>query len=538
MNCYNLLEERWIPVVWKNGDTKHIGIIEALDNASRIRCLALASPLDLFAIHRFIVTLLYWKASLAGGVERVRKLLLNDERIPKAMIDDIKKEAHRFNLFHEEYPFLQDLSVNGDENKGKEKKSIGSLFAELATGTNVAHFQHGDDENMRLCLPCTAIGMLRVIPWTQSGGSGLTPSVHNAPPIMAIAIGDNLAVTLGLNLVPLDVEMGKASWSGHFKPSNSTKPIPYLEALTWNPRRIFLPLPENGTCWYCGQSDVPTVGKIMYMKNENTAKRADKKLFEWQDPAAFYAAGFRTIKSTKEELAVSSRDLKYIMDNDSASKSTVLLNNPGHEGWLLVVPCTNPANNKTFDHRQIDLTELSQEKIRAWLHPNPPFVRQELNGWQEPERRYPSQGIKYFVQAAVRLLTYTDWAALSNAAYREMHESPAAFDVLSGLYWGLRDKDVKGLPSRNVAWLMLKLMAAVPANIRAIHPRAKFSPLGLLPKRQINELGRASPYPVSFPLGSRLEAALRGALDSNMRKRRAEPVDWIGFCHGLDQLLD
>jgi len=148
------------------------------------------------------------------------------------------------------------------------------------------------------------------------------------------------------------------------------------------------------------------------------------------------------------------------------------------------------------------------------------------------------EGIRRFVQAAVSLLTYTDWAALSNAAYREMHDSPAAFDVLCGLYWGLRDKEIKGLPSRNVAWLMLKLMAAVPVHARVIHSDAKFCPVDLLPKRQLNERGRASPYPVSFPRGRRLEAALRGALDSNMRKRNARPVDWIGLCYALHQLLD
>jgi hypothetical protein len=122
-----------------------------------------------------------------------------------------------------------------------------------------------------------------------------------------------------------------------------------------------------------------------------------------------------------------------------------------------------------------------------------------------------------------------------------MHDSPAAFDVFAGLYWGLRDKRIGGLPSRNVAWLMLKLMAAVPARVRVLHPGAKFSPLedlDALPKRQPKERGGTSLYPVSFPRGERLEAALRGALDHNLRNRNPEPVDWIGLCHSLNQLLD
>ncbi len=544
---YNLLEEEWIPVLMRDGEYRRVGAIDAFERGGEIRCITLASPLDLFGVHRFLLTLLYWKANLAGGVEQVRGSLLKGA-MPRQVLNGIKNEAHCFDLFDDKSPFLQDPSARAE----KKKKSVGYLFAELASGTNIAHFHHGDDENMRLCLPCATLGVLRVVPWTQAGGSGLTPSVHNAPPIMAIATGDNLAMTLGLNLVPLDVEAGEAKWSGHFKPPDSTRPIPYLEALTWNPRRIFLPSPQKGVCWYCGQTDVPTVGRIVYMKNENTKKRPDKKLFEWTDPAAFYAAydaskkynqdknaPYKTIKSSQENLAAGNRDLP---DPQKNCKPIVFAQNPGHEGWLLVVPCTNPANNKTFDHRQIELTSLSPDAIPSTLPTDKWLERAKgLDGWNEPKVSRP-QGIKLFVQAAVGLLTYSDWAALSNAAYRGMQYSPAAFDVLSGLYWGVRDKKVKGLPSRGVAWLMLKLMAAVPARVRILDPNAQFCPILSLQKRQLNERRKgppaASPYPVSFPRGQRLEAAVRAALDSNMRKRNPRPVDWIGLCYRLEQLLD
>ncbi|MBI4285285.1 MAG: type I-E CRISPR-associated protein Cse1/CasA [Chloroflexi bacterium] len=541
---YNLIEERWIPILRTDGRPGRVGIKEALTQADRIRCIYSASPLDIFAVHRFLLTLLYWKADLVGGVEKVRSALLKGE-LPSDVLNGIKKEAHRFDLFGEQSPFLQDSSASN--TREKEKKSVGSLFAELATGTNIAHFHHGDDENMRLCLPCATLGLLRVVPWTQSGGSGLTPSVHNAPPIMAMATGDNLAITVGLNLVPLDTKAGKAQWSGHFKPTDPSGPIPYLEALTWNPRRILLPPAQEGTCCYCGDSNVPTVGKIVYMKNENTKKRPDERLFEWQDPAAFYApydgskkynkdknAPYKTVKSSREELAAVGRDLP---DPAKSRLPTVFAQNRDHQSWLLIVPCTNPANNKTFDHRQVGLTNLSPVTFRTPLPATRLPGRQGLDGWKEPER-VERKGIEHFVQAAVKLLTHADWAALSNAAYCEMHDSPAAFDVLSGLYWGLGDKKITGLPSRNAAWLVLKLMAAVPARARVLHPKADFCPHLSLPKRQPSERDRASPYPVSFPRGRRLEAALRGTLVGNLRKRNPEPVDWTGLCHGLDQLIE
>jgi hypothetical protein len=542
---YNLLDESWIPVLWIDGSSTRVGIIEALTQAGRIRQIALASPLDLFAVHRFILTLLYWKAALAGGVEQVRKSLLKDGEVPSAVLEGITKEKHCFDLFDEKLPFLQDPSVNGA--KDDERKSAGSLFAELATGTNIAHFHHGDDENTRLCLPCVALGMLRVVPWTQSGGAGLTPSIHNAPPIMAIATGDNLGITLGLNLVLLDVEAGEPKWSGHFKPTNPTKAIPYLEALTWNPRRIYLSSPRIGVCWYCGSSDAPTVGKIVYKKNEETIGNQQKKKripFTWRDPAAFYPENeFASANSTQEDQATENKDLARLIPVESGPlKSAVAVKNESHHGWRLVVPTTNPKNNKTFDHRQLELPNLSPETIGALIRANkrPPGRSEGLDGWNLPNPRHPL-GIRLFVQAAIKLLTDADWAALSTAAYRDMHDSPAAFDVFAGLYWGLRDKKIGRLPSRNVAWLILKLMAAVPAQARVLHPGARFSPMedpNALPKRQPKERGRTSLYPVSFPRGERLEAALRRALDSNVRKRKPEPVDWTGLCNGLDQLLD
>lgn len=533
---YNLLEKKWIPVLWKDGNSNRVGIIEALECAGGIRCIALASPLDLFAVHRFMLTLLYWKADLAGGVERVRESLLKHEKIPSAVLDGIRKEAHCFDLFDGESPFLQDPTARAA--KEKEKKSAGSLFAELATGTNIAHFHHGDDEDMRLCLPCAVLGMLRLVPWTQSGGAGLTPSVHNAPPIMAIATGDDLAATLGLNLVPLDVEAGEAKWSGHFKPTDSTKAIPYLEALTWNPRRIYLSSPRAGVCWYCGSRNIPTVGKIVYKKNEGTKandQEGKRTPFTWRDPSAFYLDNeFKSMNSTKEDQAAENKDLERLIP----VRSIVAMKNENHQGWHLIVPTTNPKNNKTFDHRQLELTDFSPETIRALMLAKRPSGRSEgFNGWDKPKPGHPA-GIRLFVQAAIKVLTYADWAALSNAVYRDMHDSPAAFDVFAGLYWGLRDKKIGGLPSRNVAWLLLKLMAPVPAHVRVLHPGAKFCPLDLIPKRQLNERHRTSPYPASFPVGDRLESALRGAVDSNLRKRNPEPVDWIGLCHGLDQLLD
>lgn len=541
---WNVLTSLWLDVMTVDANAQVCSPLEALNQASTIHCIALASPLDLFAAHRFLLTLLYWKADAAGGVKQVRESLLNGE-VPRLVLDTIEEESACFRLFDDKRPFLQDPSVRDEQSR----KSAGSLFAEFASGTNIAHFHHGDDKKMCLCLRCATLGMLRLIPWTQSGGSGLTPSVHNAPPIMAIAQGENLAITLGLNLVPFSGEAGSAKWTGHFAPDNKDAAIPYLEALTWNPRRVNLPLVQGAqVCWGCGRPGTVEVGQIVYLKNEETKTKKDKNKksmpWVWQDPAAFYAADMRytAIKSTRGRLAATGSDLRPLQDNDKVPKATVVVHNPEHRGWHLVIPSTNPANNKTFDHRLLYLPNISPETIRPTLTADSPVSSpQGLDGWAEPRRSANIERAALFVRSAARLLTHADWAVLSAAAYREMHDSPAAFDILAGLLWGLRGK-LAGVPSRNVAWLVLKLMAGVPHRARPSHANAVLCPLRSLPKRQIEAHRKKrsipSPYPVSFPRGHRLEAYLRSALDSNMRKRTPERVDWAGLCYGLDQLLD
>jgi hypothetical protein len=543
---WNVLTSPWLEVLDLNADTKVYSLLEALNRASGIRCIVASSPLDLFAVHRFLLTLLYWKGHVAGGTEQVRESLLKGEA-PCAVLDALKAGTQCFRLFDDEAPFLQETAQKGEQPK--DRKSVGSLLAEFASGSNIAHFHHGDDDNMLLCLRCATIGMLRVVPWTQSGGAGLSPSIHNAPPIMAMASGENLAVTLGLNVSPLDTEPGKPQWSGHFAPTARDAAIPYLEAFTWNPRRIHLFPPEGeGRCWGCGRERIAVVGPILYQKNEATQMRRGKGQrtipYSWQDPSAFYNADnpYVTVKSSSEAMGASGRDIARLLGRESMPISGVVVANPNHEGWSLVIPCTNPANNKTFDHRQLELTKFSGDAIRTMVGTDTsPKSPQGLDGWVEPQGSSPTGGAIRFIQSATQLLTDADWAILSAAAYREMHDSPAAFDILSGLLWPLRRK-VARLPSRNVAWLVLKLMASVPDVHRILYPAAVFCPLHSLPKRQVDERrgdrSRVSPYPVAFPRGRRLEAYLRKAIDRNVRKRVSEPVDWAGLCHKLDQLLD
>lgn len=541
---YNLLSERWIRVIRENGEPQRVSTREALSDPGHLLCITEANPLDLFAVHRFLLTLLYWKAEVGGGVPAVRESLLAG-RMPTQVVAAIEDDRECFDLLSAERPFLQDPAV-----RRNKPTSAGYLFAEFSCGTNIAHFHHGDDKDMRLCLPCAASGMLRLVPWTQSGGSGKSPAIHNAPPIMALAVGENLAVTLGLNLVPLAGEAGVPKWSGHFSPTNPAEPVPYLEAFTWNPRRVHVLEPQSGgSCWRCGAAGVPVVGPIVYVKNQHTkSKKSGKKSvpFTWQDPAAFYTAEapYTTIKSYDEGMAATGRDLgRLIAEDAEPAEGAVVTANPNHRRWRLVVPSTNPAHNKTFDNREVETRGLSADVIAALVPPAGRIPRQQaVDGWKEPERLGPIRGATALVGTAVRLFTDADWAVLAAAAYRKIQESPAAFGLLSGLLWALRKKQLSGLPTPDTAWLVLKLMASVPREARVLRRGGGFSPIDRVPKRQVPERRgdrrAVSPYPAAFPSRDRLEAALRDVLDGHLRKRVRVPIDWPGLCRCLNRLLD
>lgn len=539
---WNVLTGRWIEYADLDGFPGECSPLEALERSGEIRKIVQSSPIDLFAAHRFLLTLLYWKAEEAGGVEALRRSLLG-LAMPRRIIQAIRGEEPRFRLFGGEAPFLQDPSAD----PAKSPKPVGSLFAEFATGTNVAHFHHGDDRNLRLCARCATLGMMRVIPWSQSGGAGLTPSIHNAPPVFAIATGRNLTETLGHNLFPLSAEPGTARWSGHFTPADPAGRIPFLEAFTWNPRVIRLPLPERkGSCARCGRADVETIGPIAFAKNDRTKKRADKLPFEWRDPAAFYDVsredGFTTYKSSNEETAALGLDLLGLVSGKRDFESQVTESGAdGAAGWTLVVPSTNPANNKTYDHRRIDGHGDVAAFIRA-LGEDAAGVpaKREADGWVPPPIR--RGGASAFVRAAVRWFDHADWSVLSNAAFKRMRDAPAALDLMTGVLWPLRSRGVAGLPSRDACWLTLKLMASVPARSRVPVARAAFLPLDAIPKRQPDRAnarrkrGALVSYPLSFPRGVRLESALRRAIDTNLRKKRPHPIDWAGLCHALSRL--
>ncbi len=552
---WNVLHSPWLEAMDLQGRLQRVTVIDALKHAGELQRLVASSPLDLFAAHRFIVTLLFWQSTRCGGVKKLREALLGG-KVPPKLIESLETERGQFDLFDAARPFLQDPKA-----KGKATLPASYLFAEMATGTNIAHFHHGDDAACQLCLQCATLGLLRLVPWTQAGGRSKKPSVHGAPPIVALALGPTLAGTLGLNLVPTDSPLGQPQWSGQFELKRGGSGIGLLEAMTWKPRRVHLGDARVGlACSRCGEPALPVVGPIVF--ESYPACSSDAALQSgWRDPAAFYPKDKgRAVKSGRESPAARDEDLQLLYTRqcgkreEPAPHSQVVAANGGHEAWLVIVPCTRQA--KTFDHRMKTLTQLGE----SHRSPAPDSDWTKEYCWQASTVRTtealppvrPTDGMRRFVRAAAELDSES-WNVLAAAQGRELSADPAAFDIFTGLYWPLRKRDTS-LPSRNAAWLALKLMASVGAA----RPRAakglsspfrpwlelqrSVSPIPAGAYRRQSPTGRShtrttsgptSPldaYRRQTPTGRALEDELRRIILTRHAKDSAGWVDWAGLC--------
>jgi hypothetical protein len=522
---WNILERPWLEVSTHRGAWHRASPLEVLRRSPELRALGASSAVDEFAATRFLTTLLYWKADAGGGIAKLRARLSTGE-MPAEVVDAIAAERDCFFLFDPKRPFLQDSSINDDPDK-----PVGSLFAEIATGTNIAHFDHSKDLSSPLCITCVARGMLRLVPWSQSGGRGLRPSIHGAPPIALLPRGVSLAETLAGCMTDPPGAVGVPTWSGTFRPDRPDGPIPLLEGLTWNPRRVRIPRPDQESrCGLCGAFG-PVVSAISFKVNDAVKKIDDgeekQKSYDWRDPAFLYRpAKSEPVRSSDEKAASTSEDLRWLRDARSPTPQ-------GVGGVSVIIPCTNPANNKSFDHRRVALPAGADPHTLRVAHDGASGLELQEHPLNLAERGRSSSSVGFaverFLTASIAALQETDWIALRRALGRTMHDDPEAFAVFSAVYWRVRSGGRSAL-RRDAAWTLLKLFALAPASRRAVRcSRSIAEFLDALPARQAqrtrSDVHGKSAYPIAGARGSRLENQLAAVIEADLASDRAIP--WL-----------
>lgn len=242
---YNLIEERWIPVLYRDGRAERIGIRRAFEEANAIRQIAATNPMDRVAIVRFLLALLFWCKGNPPDEPTA------EDAFPKEWFGKIEDNMDCFNLFGQVRRLYQWKHAS---DKGK-KLSANYLIHEVPTGTNAWHFRHATEGVDGLCPACCAMGLVRLPMFATSGGTGKSPGINAKPPVYLLPIGRSLAHTLFLSWRKTsEIDLGTPAWLKPDQPLPKQGQVPLLLGLTWLPRRVWLDDPDQSEaiCIACG----------------------------------------------------------------------------------------------------------------------------------------------------------------------------------------------------------------------------------------------------------------------------------------------
>lgn len=243
---YNLLDEQWIPVLYRDGTYKRVGIRTALEEAGQIRQIAASNPMDNVALLRFLLAVLLWckddvKCALATLSDRSTGI--HEDWLAK--LDDHKTA---FNLLGDDARFYQDTSL-----KDNESRPVADLLLEFPGADSVNHMRHVvHDGSYGFCPACCALGILRLSVWAPANRY-YPASVNPGSAVYAVAEKENLLLTLGANLPEGTTQADQAPWLLGTPPKSPGA----VANLAWRPRKLWLNVrSERGCCANCGISGI------------------------------------------------------------------------------------------------------------------------------------------------------------------------------------------------------------------------------------------------------------------------------------------
>jgi len=281
---YNLLEERWIPVLWTNAKPGRVGIREALTQAGRIRQVAASNPMDRVAILRFLLAVLYWcKGNPPNDMDAFSR-----QPFPGDWFKRLDENRDLFNLLGDGPRFYQDRAA-------RRRRPTADLLQEIPTGNNFWHFRHATDGRDGLCPSCCTMGLLRLPLFSVSGLPDLKAGINGAPPVYVVPWGMSLVEALRINWKPC-ASLGVPTWDDVSVDPDPEVGFPLLAGLTMLSRRVLLhePVERSGTCIGCGGRDSPL---IVTCEFQTAGAQRDER---WNDPHVLYLEGppRRTARAT------------------------------------------------------------------------------------------------------------------------------------------------------------------------------------------------------------------------------------------------
>lgn len=270
---YNLLEESWIPVLYRDGTVSRAGIKRVLRDAHLIRQFAASNPMDRFALTRFFLALLYW---CRGNPPPEREERL-DGPFREEWFGKLDENAGLFDLLGDGCRFYQTPKASGD-------RPVTDLLQEVPAGNNFWHFRHSTDREDGLCPACCALGLLRLPLFCLSGLPKMFSGINGTPPIYAMILRDTLAETLHSNWWQAG-DLGEPAWMHPEVAPKQEENTQHLVGMTSLARRVWLDEPgELASCNGCG-----TNANLVRSCRFSPAPALENK--HWRDPHTVYPRG-------------------------------------------------------------------------------------------------------------------------------------------------------------------------------------------------------------------------------------------------------
>ncbi len=281
---FNLLTKPFIPATRTNGKPAFLSLMSTLELAGELREIRAASPLDTFALYRFLLAVLQWCNSRPTAA--VLAEIPEERRLPGSFLKKIHDNSDRFEMLGCGSRFYQAASAS----TMKPNRPAADLFLDLPADTEINHFCHTSDQTVGLCLACSALGLIRLPAFATQGGSGKPPSINQAPPVYYLPLGLTLLDTLWLNWPMRAVRGDRPAWSSACVsiPSGHAADVGPMEGLTWQPRMVWLgpPVEASGRrCSRCGASG-QLISSLVFAGGRS-AKSDPRK---WADPHVAYVS--------------------------------------------------------------------------------------------------------------------------------------------------------------------------------------------------------------------------------------------------------
>lgn len=288
---FDVLKEPWIPALTLSGKTETLGLEETLLRAHELREILCDSPLETYAIQRFLIAFLMDAYSPETVYER--RALYRQGRFDRETllryIDLCRDEGVTFDLFDETRPFMQvpyDPAVDGEK-----ETPASSLFHALPRKSSHIHFHHALARERCFTPGQCLSGILACQTFAvnmKAGPAGnYPPCVNKVLCYYVLLGGNNLFETLVQSMLSkaecadMEWDTPKVAWrdTTAIKPMSEYADVSMLAGLTWQPRRLTLIPHSDGMVW------------SMYFK----PGRKFEPNGRWRDPHVSYEVGKEAI---------------------------------------------------------------------------------------------------------------------------------------------------------------------------------------------------------------------------------------------------